>query len=366
MRALIAFLMLTCWASATPHREWVESVPSETEAVLDDPKLRQTAEVWLELVHGAKRQLDLEFFYLRPPENGQGKLLAEVIAAIEACPARGVKVRVLIDDKFSRTYPQLAQRWSALAGFEVRKLVFDQGVLHLKMMLADGEQVFLGSQNFDWTSLEHIRELGMLQRGEVTEYQRVFEDDWKRAAGESVAPWSARGPAVFSPLAWHPEGNELETLLSLLAQAKSSLDVQVMTLSPLDPHSGERDDSLDQALRQAAARGIRVRLLVADWALRQKTAADYLRGLAQVPGIEVRVSQIPPWSGGEVPFARVAHCKYLLIDESRGWMGTSNWEPGYFHHSRNAGVHFQEADLADSLRRYFERDWNGPYVKALK
>jgi phosphatidylserine/phosphatidylglycerophosphate/cardiolipin synthase-like enzyme len=356
-------LSLPLWAQ--PQREWVESVPQETEQVLDDPHIRQTSEAWLELIEGAQSQLDLEFFYLRPPEAGHGQALAKVISAIEACPGRGVKVRVLVDDKFSRTYPQLVDRWQCRSGFEVRKLSFPVGVLHLKMMLADQRQLFLGSQNFDWTSLEHIRELGVLQTGEVGDFQAIFEDDWRRAAGQTVAAREVSGQAVFSPRPWHPQGNELDCLLQLLGQAQDSIALQVMTFGPLDPHSGERDDSLDQALRQAASRGVKVHLLVADWALRQKAAADYLKQLDQVDGIEVRVSRIPAWSQGEVAYARVAHCKYLLIDGEQGWMGTSNWEPGYFHHSRNAGIRFEEEGLAQSLRSYFERDWNGPYVRPI-
>ena len=35
------------------------------------------------------------------------------------------------------------------------------GVQHAKFFIVDGEEVFLGSQNFDWRALKHIHELGV-------------------------------------------------------------------------------------------------------------------------------------------------------------------------------------------------------------
>ena len=55
----------------------------------------------------------------------------------------------------------------------------------------------------------------------------------------------------------------------LLAAAKSSIVVQVMVLAAHD-RSGQAWLTLDGALRQAAARGVRVRLLVSEWALRSE------------------------------------------------------------------------------------------------
>ena len=113
MKTLLAALLLLLTGAAfseeedlkplPPGIELVESVPLETEQALDDPAIRQTQEVWLEMVNGAKESLDLEFFYLRfEPKTS----LEPVVKAIEAAKARGVRVRVLVDAKFLITYPQ--------------------------------------------------------------------------------------------------------------------------------------------------------------------------------------------------------------------------------------------------------------------
>jgi phosphatidylserine/phosphatidylglycerophosphate/cardiolipin synthase-like enzyme len=72
---------------------------------------------------------------------------------------------------------------------------------------------------------------------------------------------------------------------------------------------------------------------------------------------------IPPWSGGFIPYARVIHAKYLVIDDRRCWIGTSNWEWDYFHTNRNVGLVIDGKQPASTLNRFFLDGWNGPYAR---
>ena len=74
---------------------------------------------------------------------------------------------------------------------------------------------------------------------------------------------------------------------------------------------------------------------------------------------------MPEWSGGYIPFARVEHCKYVVVDSSWTWVGTSNWEPGYFHATRNLAVTVHHAPLARRARAIFETSWSAPGAVAL-
>jgi len=386
---LLSFLLaVQALAAPLPTLELVESVPLETEAVLDDPEIRQTLEVWLELVQGARKSIDLEFFYLR---HEPGKALQPVVDALEAAAQRGVRVRVLVDSKFVKTYPELVGRWSQTQGFAVRPINMAKlagGVQHAKMMVVDGERFFLGSQNFDWTALTHIRELGVSGHslGLARAYSAAFEQDWSRAGGQAVESQSpdtspltvlayggqVRVFPVFSPAdpAWSLGSSEEKALVDLLRSARKSVSLQVMDYSPVIqnydvPTAGlGYYPTLDQELRAAAVRGVQVQLLVADWGAKSPHR-EHLLSLAQIPNVEVRVGTIPPWSGGQIPFTRVGHSKYLLVDGERGWIGTSNWKHSYFHTSRDAGLVFEGASLAERVARFFGRDWNGPYVKGI-
>ncbi|ODT56914.1 hypothetical protein ABS71_21095 [bacterium SCN 62-11] len=254
-------------------------------------------------------------------------------------------------------------------------------------MLVDRQQVFLGSQNFDFTSLTHIRELGIhISQPELAScYQQAFEQDWARAEGDTspskLSPVTARFPVkmgdlelfpVFSPndLQWNAGNPEELALVELLRSARQRIDLQVMTYSPLVvAHPGDgplpkRYETLDIELRAAAARGVEVHLLVSDWGIKPPLLAP-LEALSTVPHLEIKVSHIPPWSGGDIPFARVGHSKYLVVDGQRGWLGTSNWEYSYFMTSRDMGLAFEGKSLAARLQAFFERDWDGPYVRHL-
>ena len=82
-------------------------------------------------------------------------------------------------------------------------------------------------------------------------------------------------------------------------------------------------------------------------------------------GIEVRFVTIPVHSSGFVPYSRVVHAKYMLVDGERAWLGTSNWSRGYFEESRNVGILFEGRAFAERLERYFAKGWNSEYAETL-
>ena len=73
---------------------------------------------------------------------------------------------------------------------------------------------------------------------------------------------------------------------------------------------------------------------------------------------------IPPWSGGDIPFARVAHAKFMTVDRASAWVGTSNWEGDYFTRSRNVGVLVEGGKLPARLEGIFQDGWTSAYTKS--
>lgn len=349
--------------------ELVESVPIETS--LDHPELRDAAEVWLEMLRAATSTIDLGQFYL---SNAPGSRLEPIVAAIEAAIGRGVRARVLVERKFVSVYPETIDRL-ARAGAQVRH--FDSasigGILHAKYFIIDQRDGFLGSQNFDWRALEHIYELGARVREPVilAGLNAIFAADWARAGGEPVpepAPSATRSDRgvhattlVASPRGGLPAGVawDLPSLVQLIDGATAAIKVQMLTYRA--DADGQLWDELEAPLRRAAARGVAVELMVADWNKRDKTIAG-LQRLARTPGLAIRLVTIPPWSGGFIPFARVTHAKLLVVDGVRGWLGTSNWEKSYFYNSRNLGLLIDEPTLARQLDRFFTTQWQSPYA----
>ncbi|MDF1799836.1 MAG: phospholipase D-like domain-containing protein [Planctomycetota bacterium] len=435
------------------HLSLVESSPTATQ--LDSEDLVDFHHAWAQQIAGARQRIDLAHFYASDAGEGGASdpdhptRLTPVVRALEAAAARGVAVRFLTHAGFQETYPALLDRLERAPGIEVRAYTMPAldaaghiveepgpgdarpGAMHAKYMLVDGLRGTFGSANFDWRSLEHIQELGVVfgeqqgrAAGVASAFQAVFDLDWHLAGGGDLGDWEARPatpalPArgqlytrrgggaelgvgvstafstsfpfqyddgtslglvypgtpiarvtpVFSPRGLLPDERlwDLPHLVSAIDSAKQRVLVQVLTYKPTtwDGYWAE----LDGALRRAEGRGVDVRLLVADWGKRRSTVPG-LKSLAVLPNAEVRFVTIPPAvdeAGAEVhiPFGRVIHSKYLVVDDTRSWIGTSNWERSYFESGRNVGLFFEGAHPTTRLGEYFEHTWDSDYAETL-
>jgi phosphatidylserine/phosphatidylglycerophosphate/cardiolipin synthase-like enzyme len=382
--ALAAIAVLALGAAppaSAPPVQLGETRPVET--ALGDPSLPTAADVWVDMIRGAKRSLDLEHFYLsRKP----GEALDPVLDELGRASARGVKVRLILDAGMYRTYPRTADSLGKLQNFSVRRIDFRRiagGVQHAKFMIVDDREAWLGSQNLDWRALSHIHELGARVRLEpvAKAFGDVFETDWALSDTTQQAAVRDRKPAKW-PIAFEQDGEkgELWPGASPKAQSPASLpwdrdmlvgrlnaaqrEIVAQFLSYGAGGRGNADSTLHKALLAAAARGVKVKLIVSDWVVGGRGESD-LRALAATPGIEVKVSQVAEWTGGYIPFSRVEHCKFMVADSSWLWLGTSNWEPSYFTASRNLGITVRHGPLGRRVRGIFETSWNAPSAAAL-
>ena len=372
--------------------ELIESAP--VEAALDHADLRKAKDLWPQMFERAKKSIDLSEFYV---SELPGSALSPSLAALEAAAARGVKVRLLADSKMARTYPETLARLAKEANVQVEQIDFHAlagGVQHAKYFVIDaGEteaEAYEGSQNFDWRSLSQIQETGLRFRAPeaVRALEDVFETDWALAGGAAqsfrAAPRSAyRFPAptdasgkdegsltfVASPKGWLPDEStwDLPKLVQLIDGAQRTVQVQVLTYRA---HGREEFPELEDALKRAASRGVQVKLLVSHWSLRKgtveplQTLAAWRPDAATKGGlpIDVRVLTIPQLKSGYLPFARVAHAKYLVVDGTRAWVGTSNWERSYFTTTRNVGLIIEGGPIPMRLEQFFEENLASGYV----
>lgn len=353
---------------AAPALELVQTVPVETSALT--LPLPPTHEVWLEMVRGARSSVDLAQFYVVDQAPSR---LTPVLDALAEAAARGVRLRVLVDAKFYARYPEQADALARLPGAELRRFdgeALGGGVHHAKYLVVDGRDLYVGSANFDWRSVEHIHELGLRVRepGLVQAFAALFALDWARAGGEPTPPAPALGPfpvdlpalglkatPVFSPGSPSPDPAlaELPRLVASVDSAQRRVRVQLLSLDPVDAYTGQPLGELEVALRRAAARGVSVELLLADWS-QKPGVVEELWELVRA-GVQVRLVTVPPHSSGHIPYARVIHAKAMTVDGELSWVGTGNWAWGYFHQGRNAGFLVEGAAFARQLDAVYEQ-----------
>ncbi len=396
---MILISACTACAGSPGTVRFVESVPAETS--LDLPDLPEAAEVWPSAIAAARHTIQVaSFYYSRIGDGndasapaGTPDRLLPTLDALTAAAARGVKVQILADSKFLKTYPEVPALFAETEGAETRILdaaAMWDGVLHAKYMLLDDDSFYVGSQNWDWRAMDQIHELGVLvQQPEMARQVRsVYEMDWHLAAHPDQAQDTSadtqaglfdlpgapvqttggnlvQGIVAASPRRALPDGIawDLPLLVDLIDSARDSVHLQLLSYGVTD-REGRLFEDLDSALRRAAARKVDVRIILSNWS-KSKYKLPWIKSLAVLPNLEVRFTNIPEYSKGFIPFARVEHAKYLTVDGKGLWIGTSNWSRDYFYGSRNLSLFFLGDGASTEPDRFFNQSWHSEYAETV-
>jgi len=378
----IIILLITFSALFANSIELVESIPVGT--TLDNKDIRNTPKVWLEMINSARSTLDFGQFYI---SHKEGEALSPILDAVKAAADRGVNVRFVIDGNMYKTYPETADMLDKHVNIDVHVYnlsTITGGVLHAKYFIVDDEAMFIGSQNFDWRALKHIHELGLKIESEelIKFYKDLFELDWSLSAKDANTDAllsnielsggtykvdmtdKVYGDMTIIPTAsnqriiYKPANMDEIHIVRCIDEAKEKIQIQLLSYSPLsrDGLYGE----MDFALRRAAARGVQVEMILSDWNF-YSPRIEYIKSLHAIPNINVKFSTIPKAKEGYIGYARVEHCKFMVVDNKQLWMGTSNWSKSYFHKGRNLGVIVQNDNVAKRVSEIFLKSWNSKY-----
>ncbi|AYM74864.1 phospholipase [Janthinobacterium agaricidamnosum] len=391
MRHLSVSLLVTTLFAGTAHADFtipgfelVHTSPVETS--LTNPDLREPVAVWRELFDSAKKEIVIAQFYA---VSKPGTAFEKVLASLTAAGQRGVKIRFLLDQKgVGLSEAATIARIKAIPNLDLRLIDFNKitgnGIVHAKYLAVDGEVAYIGSQNFDWRSFEHIHETGLkiTEPAMVGQVQAIFEQDWQAQAltsqgsratvlNSKVVPanYAQNAFLLASPNAYNPAGvGDSETgLPALLAEAKNEVRIQLLDYAPLSYGPNRTRPYyavIDNAVRAAAQRGVKIKLMVSAWNT-EAPAIAYLKSLALVPNVEIRIVTIPTASTGFIPFARVIHSKTMSIDGKLAWVGTSNWAGGYFDLSRNLEVVLRNDAMAQRIAALHEQTWSSAYAQPI-
>lgn len=370
-------------AQSNPSFELVVNLPTET--TLHQSNLKDATAVWQTLFNHAKTEINIAQFYVYSQPNSE---LDTVLQSLHRAGERGVKIRFLLDQAGTRlSNPETIKQLQAIPNLELRIMNFSklsQGIIHAKYLSVDGREAFVGSQNFDWRALKHIHETGLkIQDSTMVQHiNQIFEADWhnQQRVEQQQAPLSYQqhpqldnvrhGDYVLaSPPQFTPSNisTAVDSFSALIASAQSEINIQVMQYAPLYYRAGKREfyGFIDNSLRAAAARGVKVNLMIADWNIKYPDI-DWIKSLALIPNIQIKIVTIPKSKDGFIPFARVIHSKYMTIDHQTAWVGTSNWSGGYFEQSRNLDIVLNDhLDITQQLDRQYAELWNSDYAKPI-
>ncbi len=315
-------------------------------------------------IDAARHYLLVQFYIIRDDELGRA-LADRLIAAA----GRGVNVRMIMDPvgsfRLSRSY---AQR---LYDAGIRLVEGDTSPLptirfrlnfrnHRKTVIADGEIGFTGGLNVgdeymgrdpnfgDW------RDTMVELRGPmVSQLQLIFAEDWHYGTGETL----------LESLNWNPPHADADAtgLIVATGPADQTETGNLMFFSAINAAKDRcwiaspyfvPDTDILSALRNAALRGVDVRLLVPD-VIDHKM--PWLAAFSYFDDIREAGARVFRYTRGFM------HQKVILIDDTIGAVGTANLDNRSFRLNFEAMAMFFDASVARDVAAMLEADFDCAY-----
>lgn len=152
------------------ERDWQgEAIDDVPGSLIVSPT--NSRERMLAMIEHANRSIDLYAEVIRD---------SEIVSALGAAEARGVAVRLIVDESLDEDTQAIA---AELYGMGVEIRIADTLYIHAKLMTIDAEVIVVGSQNFTATSLDQNRELAIVitDAAIVDRAMVIFDRDWQRA-----------------------------------------------------------------------------------------------------------------------------------------------------------------------------------------
>ena len=314
--------------------ELVETVPDVLVSARATRTHRETYQAWLDVIEAAEERVDIAAYYstmfctdINPtdPERRCKDYAAKVVDALGNAASRGVEIYMVTDAEGFGDFSDF-ERYKELFGERLHlsfvnfKHLFG-GVQHAKIVASDRRRFYLGSANLDWRALTEVKEIGvyvtdatlagevyaMLEqfytlsttdKTELVEFDDLadkvrqiynkFNAENQIRAVSGASYYFAESPARMNAVtrAW-----DADALVSVIESAEKTVDVQAMDYVPALIYQSPMVywGKLEDALRAAAFRGVRVRLMI------QKTDefADLFASLATVDGVSVYFMEMP-------------------------------------------------------------------------
>jgi cardiolipin synthase A/B len=312
----------------------------------------------LDAIRGARRRISFETYIYE-----SGSVASQFTAALEDAARRGVRVNIVVDSvggsgmqeadiaRLETAGCRLAQfnspTWYSLEEVNYRT--------HRKILVVDGEVGFSGGVGVadhwlgDAQDKEHWRDTQVRMRGPVVRLLEAgFYENFIETAGEvtpeldDVPPERHAGGASIVVRSSPTGGsNDLKRLYLLaIASARRTIDVT----SPYFV----TDESSEWALRDAVARGVKIRILVEGDitdAMPVKYASRQAYDRLIAAGIEIYEYQ-----------PTMMHTKTLVVDGIWSMFGSANFDNRSLELNDELNVAVSSADLAKRFLVDFEKD----------
>jgi len=272
----------------------------------------------LSLIKQARSSIRLELYLLTS---------RDVVAALSAARQRGVKVRVLLEERpfGGSRYARLGYAALQAAGVPVRwanESAFTY--THEKSMEIDDRVAGIFTFNLTSSGLYRNREFGVIDSDpfDARTIGAIFDADWNRRE---------RGLRIADPVLAVSPVTSRRAFQVLIDTAAHTLDL----------YAEEVDDAgIEAYLAGAERRGVHIRLITSQ----TSAGVDTL----QRDGIRVKILPRP-----------YIHAKAMVADGARLFIGSENISATSLDQNREMGIVVADPRLARVIEQTFGSDWSG-------
>ncbi len=277
----------------------------------------------------AQKSLDLVIYELEDPEIAQ--LLVDA-------DRRSVEVRVILENVsvFGKHPNQEMYDFLKTSGVPVMWAREYFALTHQKTLIVDDEWAIIMTFNLTPQYYRTSRDFGVIDHDlkDVAAIAATFDADW---SGKQVASNNGRD------LVWSP--GSAPTLLALIGSAVKTLDIYALEVE---------DDRINQAMKEAVARGVTVRL-------NMSYSTNWKKALTSLDSAGVQVKTFASSADFFI------HAKAIIADGKRMYVGSENFSGQSLDSNRELGILISKADIISSIQHTFEKDWaaSRPYGKSV-
>ncbi len=255
-----------------------------------------------------------------------GITLQDVAEALVAAKKRGVKIRILLNERHAFVRPSEQIEYLKKQGINIRTLkgISYYGIMHNKIGIFDSQVLATGSFNWVFTAdnANHENIVFTVDKYEVEGYKKYFEWMWDYSRDISEGPYDSTYPydyfgtppsitpslnfnSVCLPVfTFSPHGNVKDVTISGINAAKKEIKAAIFSLY---------SQNIANALIEAKKRGVKIEIVTDRVQASQSTV---IKPLVEA-GIKLR------WTRG---FNKgVMHHKFAVLDGKLIMTGSYNW-----------------------------------------
>lgn len=260
----------------------------------------------LNAIKGAKKSVHMEMYLLTSNE---------IIDALIDLKNAGRDVKVVLNQTFPPNGGSNTATYNTLKNYGVNVVWAPSGYqyTHAKTIIIDGAKLVVMTMNLTYTSARSNREYIATDTdpADVADAEKIFDADYRNVNIHLATTKLVLSPDTASPV------NARTRLVNLIASAKTSLDVEVQSLS---------DSGLVDAIVKAHQAKVAVKVVL-DADTFGGTAQEQALGDLQAAGVPVKVVTSPD-----------IHAKAIVVDGARAFVGSQNMTPTGLFANREMGI----------------------------